>query len=149
MRDGEVFWEYCFRLGNGDRGGRRRWWSGLRRNGHRRVGVLSEVSPNGAEYFAYFRQECRRQGVAIAAVETVSQATTTLAENRTTCGRSIPMHWPTWATASGRRTASRQGLEQTGWDPPRIMSTAFMFYLMGFESPKAGSGSISGARTIL
>ena len=24
-------------------------------------------------------------------------------------------------------------LEEIGWDPPRIMTTAFMFYLVGFE----------------
>src|SRR5258708_37992951 len=42
--------EYCFRLGNGDCGGDAALvvaW--LRRNDHRRVAVLSEVSPNGAE----------------------------------------------------------------------------------------------------
>ena len=26
-----------------------------------------------------------------------------------------------------------EALNQVGWDPPRIMGTAFMFYLMGFE----------------
>ena len=27
----------------------------------------------------------------------------------------------------------REALDELAWDPPRIMSTAFMFYLMGFE----------------
>ena len=50
--------EYCFRLGNGDCGGDATLvvaW--LKRNGYERVAVLSEVSPNGEEYFRYFRQE--------------------------------------------------------------------------------------------
>src|SRR3954454_12652558 len=66
--------EYCFRLGNGDVGGDAALvvaW--LARHRYTRVAVLSEISPNGEEYFRYFRQECRRRGVSIAAVETVSQ----------------------------------------------------------------------------
>ena len=27
----------------------------------------------------------------------------------------------------------RSALDQLAWDPPRIMGTAFMFYLMGFD----------------
>ncbi len=27
----------------------------------------------------------------------------------------------------------REALDRIGWDPPRIMGTAFMFYLMGFD----------------
>ena len=27
----------------------------------------------------------------------------------------------------------REALDELGWDPPRIMGTAFMFYLMGFD----------------
>ncbi len=67
--------DYCFRLGNGDCGGDATLvvaW--LKRNGHDRVAVLSEISPNGEEYFRYFRQECRRRGISIAAVESVSQS---------------------------------------------------------------------------
>ena len=67
--------DYCFRLGNGDCGGDAALVVGwLKRNGHERVAVLSEISPNGEEYFRFFRQECRRRGVTIAAVETVSQS---------------------------------------------------------------------------
>ena len=35
----------------------------LKRKGHERVAVLSEISPNGEEYFRFFRQECRRRGI--------------------------------------------------------------------------------------
>src|SRR3954453_9306901 len=74
--------EYCFRLGNGDCGGDAALvvaW--LKRKGYERVAVLSEISPNGEEYFRFFRQECRRRGISIAAVETVSQSPENLATN--------------------------------------------------------------------
>src|SRR4249919_398583 len=50
--------EYCFRLGNGDVGGDATLvvaW--LKKQGYRRIAVLSELSPNGEEYFRFFRQE--------------------------------------------------------------------------------------------
>ena len=74
--------EYCFRLGNGDCGGDAALVAGwLDRHGYHRVAVLSEVSPNGEEYFRFFRQECRRRGLSIAAVETVNQSPHDLATN--------------------------------------------------------------------
>jgi hypothetical protein len=127
--------EYCFRLGNGDCGGDAALVVGwLKREGHERVAVLSEVSPNGEEYFRYFRQECRRRGVAIAAVETVSQTPEHLAANldhlrRVGADALVYMGYGMLA-ASG---ALRGGLDELGWDPPRIMSTAFMWYLAGFD----------------
>jgi len=127
--------DYCFRLGNGDCGGDAalvvNW---LKRNGHLRVAVLSEVSPNGEEYFRYFRQECRRYGVSIAAVETVGQQPADLAGNLQSlrlvgADALVYMGYGVLA-ASGQL---RDALEKLGWDPPRIMGTAFMFYLMGFD----------------
>ena len=127
--------EYCFRLGNGDCGGDAalvvNW---LKRNGHLRAAVLSEVSPNGEEYFRYFRQECRRHGVSIAAVETVGQQPPDLAGNLNSlrdvgADALVYMGYGVLA-ASGQLRAA---LDQLGWDPPRIMGTAFMFYLMGLD----------------
>jgi len=127
--------EYCFRLGNGDCGGDAALVvSWLKRNGHTRVAVLSEVSPNGAEYFTYFRQECRRQGVSIASVETVSQTTSDLAGHLSSLRKvdadALAYMGYGVLAASGEL---RKALDSIEWDPPRIMSTAFMFYLMGFE----------------
>jgi len=127
--------EYCFRLGNGDCGGDAALVvSWLVKHGHRRVAVLSEISPNGEEYFRYFRQECRRRGVSIAAVETVSQSPEHLAENLDQLRQVGPdalvyMGYGMLAAKGLLRAA----LDQLGWDPPRIMGTAFMFYLMGFD----------------
>ena len=83
--------EYCFRLGNGDCGGDAALcvaW--LARHGYKRVAVLSEVSPNGEEYFRFFRQECRRHGLNIVALETVSQNPANLTENMDTLRQSNP-----------------------------------------------------------
>jgi ABC-type branched-subunit amino acid transport system substrate-binding protein len=132
----ERFWgDYCFRLGNGDCGGDAALVVGwLKRQGYERVAVLSEVSPNGEEYFRYFRQECRRRGVTIAAVETVSQTPADLSENlehlRSVNADALAYMGYGVLAASG---VLREALDRLGWDPPRIMGTAFMFYLMGFD----------------
>jgi branched-chain amino acid transport system substrate-binding protein len=127
--------DYCFRLGNGDCGGDAALvvaW--LKRNGHDRVAVLSEVSPNGEEYFRFFRQECRRRDISIAAVETVNQTPADLAANLSNLRRAeadalVYMGYGVLAS-TGRL---REALDAIAWDPPRIMGTAFMFYLMGFD----------------
>src|SRR6516162_2817444 len=119
--------EYCFRLGNGDCGGDPALivaW--LKRHGYERVAVLSEVSPNGEEYFRYFRQECRRRGMSIAAVETVSQSPQDLATNLDHLRQVGPdalayMGYGVLASTG----MLREALDKLAWDPPRIMGTAF------------------------
>jgi branched-chain amino acid transport system substrate-binding protein len=127
--------EYCFRLGNGDVGGDAALvvaW--LHRQGHRRIAVLSEISPNGEEYFRFFRQECRRHGLTISAVETVSQSPERLADNldnlRQANADALAYMGYGMLAAKG---LLRDALDELAWDPPRIMSTAFMWYLMGFD----------------
>ena len=127
--------EYCFRLGNGDVGGDAALVVGwLKRNGHERVAVLNEISPNGEEYFRFFRQECRRRGIAIAAVESVNQSPANLAENldhlRQVGADALVYMGYGMLAAKG---LLRDALDTLRWDPPRIMGTAFMFYLMGFD----------------
>ena len=133
----ERFWgDYCFRLGNGDCGGDAALVVGwLKRQGHERVAVLSEVSPNGEEYFRYFRQECRRRGISDRrGRDREPDAGATSPPTSTTCAPSVPTRSRTWGTAcSPRRELLREALDDLAWDPPRIMGTAFMFYLMGFD----------------
>ncbi len=126
---------YCFRLGNGDCGGDpalMAWW--LRRRGYRRVAVLNEISPNGEEYFRFFRQECRRLDLSIGAIETVSQTPKNLTDNLrrlkdSHCDALVYIGYG-MLVAQG---LMRPALEELDWDPPRIMTTAFMFYLMGYD----------------
>ncbi|MDT3441541.1 MULTISPECIES: ABC transporter substrate-binding protein [unclassified Pseudofrankia] len=129
--------EYCFRLGNGDVGGDPALMvSWLKRHGHRRVAVVAPWSPISEEYFRFFRQECRRLGVSIAAVENITNTTTVddLAAVFETL-RAANADALAWLGYGGLVVsgAVRAALEKTGWDPPRIMTTAFMQYIWGFE----------------
>ena len=127
--------EYCFRLGNGDVGGDATLvvaW--LKKQGYERVAVLSEISPNGEEYFRYFRQEARRRDLRIAAVETVTQSPADLAVNLESLrdGQPDALVYMGYGMLAAKGLL-REALDKLGWDPPRIMGTAFMFYLMGFD----------------
>jgi len=127
--------DYCFRLGNGDCGGDAALvvaW--LAKQGHRRVAVLSEISPNGEEYFRFFRQEARRRGISIAAVESVNQSPARLADNLDHLRQVDPdaLVYMGYGMLAAKGLL-REALDELGWDPPRIMGTAFMFYLMGFD----------------
>ncbi|MBM4265973.1 MAG: amino acid ABC transporter substrate-binding protein [Deltaproteobacteria bacterium] len=134
--------EYCFQLGNGDCGGDAALMaSWLKRKGYRRIAVLNEVSPNGEEYFRFFRQECRRLDVTLGAVETVTQNPEDLSVNlrnlqQSGCDALAYMGYGMLAAQGLMRPA----LEKIGWNPPRIMTTAFMFYLRGFEHFEGWTG---------
>ena len=127
--------EYCFQLGNGDCGGDAALMAAwLKRKDYERIAVLNEISPNGEEYFRFFRQECRRLGLTIGAIETVTQTPANLTGNlrnlqRAECDALAYMGYG-MLFAQG---LVRPALETIGWDPPRIMTTAFMFYLVGFQ----------------
>jgi hypothetical protein len=73
-------------------------------------------------------------GLSVGAVETVPQRPPDLAANlrnlqRAGCDALAYMGYG-MLFAQG---LMRPALEAIGWDPPRIMTTAFMFYLVGFE----------------
>jgi hypothetical protein len=72
--------------------------------------------------------------VSIAAAETVSQQPTDLAANldnlRKVGANALAYMGYGVLAASGQL---REALDKLDWDPPRIMGTAFMFYLMGFD----------------
>jgi branched-chain amino acid transport system substrate-binding protein len=136
--------DYCFRLGNGDVGGDPilmvAW---LRQNGYRRVSVLAPWSPISEEYFSFFRRECRRHGISIAAIEMADATTTTdqLAEKFAVLrdSNADALAWLGYGglVVSG---AVRDALAQLDWDPPRIMTTAFMQYIWGFGQLEGWTG---------
>jgi branched-chain amino acid transport system substrate-binding protein len=129
--------EYCFRLGNGDVGGdpalMANW---LKRNGHRSVAVLAPWTPISEEYFRYFRQECRRLGISIAAVETTNALLSDdelIARFETLrAAGADALAWLGYGGMVVNATVQR-ALTALDWDPPRIMTTAFMQYIWGFE----------------
>jgi ABC-type branched-subunit amino acid transport system substrate-binding protein len=128
---------YCFRIGNGDTGAEPtlmvNW---LRRQGHGRVALVMPWSPIGEDYFSHFRQEARRFGLGIGAIESVTSSTSTeqlqaaFARLRDTQPDAL-----VWLGYGGLVLSGqvRAALEAIDWDPPRIMTTAFMQYIWGFE----------------
>ena len=129
--------EYCFRVGNGDVGDEpvliANW---LKRNGYRRASVIAPWTPISEEYFRFFRQECRRQGISSAAVETTN-ALVSLEEltERMRILKDAEADALVWLGYGGMvvNFTCRNALEALEWDPPRIMTTAFMQYIWGFE----------------
>ncbi len=127
--------DWTFRLGNGDCGGDPALMVNyLRRKGFKRAGVISELSPNGEEYFMNFRRECLRWGMEIGGLELVPQTTDRMEEHLSNlknagCDCLVHMGYGMLFVHNMFRPA----LEAIGWDPVRITTTAFMFYLMGFD----------------
>ncbi len=129
--------DYCFRLGNGDMGSEPALIaSWLKRNGHRSAAVLSPWTPVSEGYFFHLRQECRRLGISMSAVETtnalvgVEELTARFARLRAANADAL-----VWLGYGGMFVNStvRRALEALAWDPPRIVTTAFMQYIWGFE----------------
>lgn len=125
--------DWTFRLGNGDCGGDPalivHW---LIRNGIKRPGVIAEISPNGEEYFNNFRRECLRWGLEIGGIQNAPQTTDKLAYNLQRlkdlgCDGLVHMGYGMHFV----HDLMVPGLEAIDWDPPRITTTAFMFYLTG------------------
>jgi ABC-type branched-subunit amino acid transport system substrate-binding protein len=127
--------EWTFRLGNGDCGGDPalmvQW---LVRKGYKRAGVISEISPNGEEYFMAFRRECMRWGLEIGGLELVEQTSPRMEYHlgnlkKAGCDALVHMGYGMHFV----HNLFRPALEALKWDPPRITTTAFMFYLIGFS----------------
>jgi branched-chain amino acid transport system substrate-binding protein len=136
--------DYCFRMGNGDVGDEPalivNW---LKRNGHRRVAVMSPDSPIGNEYFSFFKQECRRHNISFAAIEAVSAiATVDQLAAKFSILRDANADCLVWLGYGGLVVSNtvRRALEQISWDPPRIMTTAFMQYIWGFDQLEGWTG---------
>jgi hypothetical protein len=119
---------YGFTLGNGgvsEEGAICAGW--LREKGFQRVAAVTEISPGGDEYAKAFRAAAKRNGVKLVADVLVDQTGDDLAD--------ALRHF---TTRSARRDASRVRLpggdvqsilRELDWDPPRIMSTALMWYI--------------------
>ena len=129
--------EYCFRLGNGDVGiDPMLIVTWMVRNGHKTAAVLAPWSPISEEYFRFFREICRRYGVSIAAIEQTNNSTT-MSElaSKFSKLRDANADALVWLGYGGLVVsgAVRDALEDISWDPPRIMTTAFMQYIWGFD----------------
>jgi hypothetical protein len=119
--------EYCFRLGNGgctEEGVLMASW--LAHRGITRIGVMSEISPNGQEYFLAFRRAAAELGLEIRGVETITQTPADL-EQRLANLRDGGAEGLAYMGFGFPTSLMRPIFERLAWDPPRIMTTAFQF----------------------
>jgi ABC-type branched-subunit amino acid transport system substrate-binding protein len=127
--------DWTFRLGNGDCGGDPalicHW---LLRQGCKRPGIISEISPNGEEYLINFRRECLRWGLEIGGIQSAYQTTDNMEYHLERlrdigCDGLVHMGYGMMFVHDLMVPA----LKAIDWAPPRITTTAFMFYLTGFS----------------
>ncbi len=119
--------QYCFNLGNGglaEEAAMMAAW--IRRRGYTTVGMIHEISPGGVEYASNFRYYAAR-----ARLDVLIEAYTTqvpddlegilrkIRDQRPDCLAYLGYGYPTILMAPMFRNL--------GWDPPRIMTSAFQF----------------------
>ena len=117
----------CFNLGNGglaEEAAIMATW--IRRSGFRTVGMIHELSPGGVEYASNFRWYAARERLDVLIEAYTSQLPddleTTLRkirDQRVDCVAYLGYGYPT--------ILMRPIFERLGWDPPRVMTTAFQF----------------------
>ncbi len=120
--------EYCFTVANGDiptesvMGAQ---W--CKQNGYEKVGFFWELGSSGTDYRDWFLSEARNLGLEI--VDTVPLSPNpvgmqdSLAKMRDRGAQAIVYMGYGYSTFHFKR-----GFDALGWDPPRFMGTAFMFY---------------------
>lgn len=119
--------EYCFNLGNGglaEEAAIMATW--IRRSGYTTVGMIHELSPGGVEYASNFRYYAAREHLDILSEAYTTQVPEdlegilrTLRDRRPDCLAYLGYGYPTILMGPMFRNL--------GWNPPRILTTAFQF----------------------
>ena len=122
-----YFGDYCFNLGNGglaEEAAIMATW--IRRSGHRTVGMIHEISPGGVEYASNFRWYAAREKLDVLIEAYTTQIPDDLEvvlckirDQKPDCLAYLGYGYPT--------ILMRPIFEKLGWDPPRIMTSAFQF----------------------
>jgi ABC-type branched-subunit amino acid transport system substrate-binding protein len=122
-----YFGEYCFNLGNGglaEEAALMATW--IRRQGFKTVGMIHEISPGGIEYAGNFRHYAARERLDILIESYTTQIPDDLEETlrkirdqRPDCLAYLGYGYPTILMAPM--------FQRLGWNPPRILTTAFQF----------------------
>ena len=121
---------YGFTVGNGgvsEEGAIMAGW--LRRSGHRRVGVVTEVSPGGQEYSKAFRDAAVRNGVDVVGEVFIEQNGAGLEAGLRLLNETVKPDALAYCGYGYPTAMFNPVLAEMGWNPPRIMSTAFMWYI--------------------
>jgi len=121
---------YGFTMGNGgvsEEGAIMAGW--LRSAGHARVGMVTEISPGGQEYSRAFRDAANRNRLEIVG-EVFIEANGDSLKDGLALLRDTAKPDALAYCGYGYPTAMFNPiLREIDWDPPRIMSTAFMWYI--------------------
>ena len=122
-----YFGEYCFNLGNGglaEEAAMMATW--IRRQGYSTVGMIHEISPGGVEYATNFRYYAAREKLDILIEAYTTQIPDDLEvilrkirDQRPDCLAYLGYGYPTILMAPM--------FKNLGWNPPRVMTTAFQF----------------------
>jgi branched-chain amino acid transport system substrate-binding protein len=122
-----YFGDYCFNLGNGglaEEAAIMATW--IRRSGYRTVGMIHEISPGGVEYASNFRWYAARERLEVL----IEAYTTQIPDDLESVLRRIRDQNPDCLAYLGYGYPTilmRPIFEKLGWDPPRVMTTAFQF----------------------
>jgi branched-chain amino acid transport system substrate-binding protein len=120
--------EYCFTVANGDiatEGGMCAHW--LKQQGLSKVGLFWEAGSSGRDYADYFRETALELGMTVTREVMLEPNPRGLKEHLAAMQESGTegIYYGGYGYASFHFTPA---LKELGWDPPRIMGTAFMFY---------------------
>ena len=119
--------EYCFNLGNGglaEEAAIMASW--IRRGGYRTVGMVHEISPGGVEYASNFRYYAARARLDVL----IEAYTTQIPDDLEGVLRKIRDQQPDCLAYLGYGYPTilmGPMFTRLGWDPPRIMTSAFQF----------------------
>jgi ABC-type branched-subunit amino acid transport system substrate-binding protein len=120
---------YGFTLGNGgvsEEGALLAGW--LREKGFQRVAAVTELSPGADEYSKAFRSGAKRNRVKLAADVFVDQTGDDLADALRRLHDDVQPDALVYLGYGYPVAMFNPILRELDWDPPRIMSTAFMWY---------------------
>jgi branched-chain amino acid transport system substrate-binding protein len=121
---------YGFTIGNGgvsEEGSIMAGW--LRESGHQRVAMITEVSPGGGEYSTAFRAAALQNRLEIVSERYIQTNGAGLAEGLRHLQTEVHPDAIAYCGYGYPTAMFNPILKEIGWDPPRIMSTAFMWYI--------------------
>ncbi len=122
--------QYGFTLGNGGVSEEGAFCAGwLRKKGFERVAAVTEISPGGDEYSKAFRAAARRNRVNLVADVFVDQTGDDLAAALKHLHDDVQPDAIAYLGYGYPVAMFNPVLRDLDWDPPRIMSTAFMWYI--------------------
>jgi branched-chain amino acid transport system substrate-binding protein len=121
---------YGFTIGNGgvsEEGSIMAGW--LNQRDYRRVAMVTEVSPGGQEYSSAFRAAAQRNGVEVISEVFIQTNGDGLADGLRYLQAEVHPEALAYCGYGYPTAMFNPILAELGWNPPKIMSTAFMWYI--------------------